>query len=314
MIKIAITCGDINGIGPEVTIKAIKNLCGDYKFFLIGPKTIWLNLISKFKLDDYSNVDFIDLGKYTQNFGAPTITSGKVALRAIQESLKLFDEKIIDVVVTAPISKEAITKAGSKFPGHTEIYANHFKTKNFVMMFLSNSFYAGLATIHIPIKEVSKVISTKLLENKISVVRKTLIQDFGIRSPKIAVLGLNPHAGESDLIGSEETEIIEPAIKKLSVNKFGIYGPFPADGFFGRKEYKNYDCVFGMYHDQVLIPFKLLNFNNGVNFTAGLPIIRTSPDHGTAFNLAGKNLADHRSMLEAIKFAIKIYKARNKLK
>ncbi len=314
MIKIGITCGDINGIGPEITIKAIKNLKGDYKFFLIGPKNIWLSLISKYKVEDYSNVEFIDLGKYSQNPGSPTVVSGKVSLRAIQESLNLFDEKVIDVVVTAPISKEAIAKAGSKFPGHTEIYANYFKTKNFVMMFLSSSFYAGLATIHIPIKEVPKVITQELLENKISVVRKTLIQDFGIKSPKIAVLGLNPHAGESDLIGVEETEVIQPAIKKLSGNKFGIYGPFPPDGFFGRKEYKNFDCVFGMYHDQVLIPFKLLNFNNGVNFTAGLPIIRTSPDHGTAFNLAGKNLADHRSMLEAIKFAIKIYRARNRIK
>ncbi|MCR4416597.1 MAG: 4-hydroxythreonine-4-phosphate dehydrogenase PdxA [Ignavibacteria bacterium] len=314
MIKIGITCGDINGIGPEITIKAIKNLRGDYKFYLIGPKNIFLNLISKLKLEDYSNIEFVDLGKYSQNLGSPTVMSGKLSLRAIYESLKLWDEKIIDVVVTAPISKEAISKAGSKFPGHTEIYASHFKTKNFVMMFLSNSFYAGLATIHIPIKDVPRVLNLELLENKISIVRKTLIQDFNIRSPKIAVLGLNPHAGESDLIGTEETQIIEPAIIKLSGNKFGIYGPFSSDGFFGRKEYKNYDCVFGMYHDQVLIPFKLLNFNNGVNFTAGLPIIRTSPDHGTAFNLAGKNLADHRSMLEAIKFAIKIFKTRNKIK
>jgi 4-hydroxythreonine-4-phosphate dehydrogenase len=314
MIKIGITCGDINGIGPEITIKAIKNLRGDYKFYLIGPKNIFLNLISKLKLEDYSNIEFVDLGKYSQNLGSPTVMSGKLSLRAIYESLKLWDEKNIDVVVTAPISKEAISKAGSNFPGHTEIYASHFKTKNFVMMFLSNSFYAGLATIHIPIKDVPRVLNLELLENKISIVRKTLIQDFNIRSPKIAVLGLNPHAGESDLIGTEETQIIEPAIKKLSGNKFGIYGPFSSDGFFGRKEYKNYDCVFGMYHDQVLIPFKLLNFNNGVNFTAGLPIIRTSPDHGTAFNLAGKNLADHRSMLEAIKFAIKIFKTRNKIK
>jgi len=314
MIKIGITCGDINGIGPEVTIKAIKNLRGDYKFFLIGPKNVWLSLISKYKIEDYSNIEFVDLGKYSLNPGTPTVTSGKISLRSIQESLRLWEEKVIDVVVTAPISKEAIAKAGSKFPGHTEIYANHFKTKNFVMMFLSGSFYAALATIHIPIKEVPKVINQELLENKISVIRKTLIQDLGIRSPKIAVLGLNPHAGESDLIGNEENDVIIPAIKKLSGNKFGIYGPFPPDGFFGKKDYKNYDCVFGMYHDQVLIPFKLLNFNNGVNFTAGLPIIRTSPDHGTAFNLAGKNLADHRSMLEAIKYAIKIYRSRNKLK
>jgi len=314
MIKIGITCGDINGIGPEIAIKAIKNLRGDNKFFLIGPKNVWLSVISKIKLDDFSNLEFVDLGKATQNLGTPTTTSGKYALRAIQESIKLWDEKVIDVIVTAPISKEAISKAGSKFPGHTEMFADHFKSKKYVMMFLSNSFFAALATIHISIKEVPKEIDSDLLKLKISVVRDSLINDFGIRSPKIAVLGLNPHAGESDLIGTEESQIIIPVIKKLSGNKFGIYGPFPPDGFFGQKEYKKFDCVFGMYHDQVLIPFKLLNFNNGVNFTAGLPLIRTSPDHGTAFNLAGKNLADHRSMLEAIKYAIKIYKFRDKAK
>ncbi len=313
MIRVGITCGDINGIGPEIVTKAIKNINGDYKFYLIGPKNIWLNVISKIKIDDFSNLEFVDLGRFTQSLGTPTTISGKVSLRAIQESLKLWDEKVIDVIVTAPISKEAIVKAGSKFPGHTEMFADHFKSKKFVMMFLSRSFFAALATIHISIKEVPKQLTRELLETKISVVKSSLINDFALKSPKIAVLGLNPHAGESDLIGSEESEIIQPVIKKLSANKFGIYGPFPPDGFFGQKEYKKFDCVFGMYHDQVLIPFKLLNFNSGVNFTAGLPLIRTSPDHGTAFNLAGKNLADHRSMLEAIKYAIKIYKSRNKL-
>lgn len=314
MIKIGITCGDINGVGPEIAIKAIKNLRGDYKFFLIGPKNIWLNLISKIKIDDFSNLEFVDLGKFTQNLGTPTVTSGKISLRAIEESMRLWDEKVIDVIVTAPISKEAISKAGSKFPGHTEMFADRFKSHKYVMMFLSKSFFSALATIHIPLKEVPKRLTKEILETKITVVRDTLINDFSLKNPKIAVLGLNPHAGESDLIGSEETEIIQPVIKKLSGNKFGIFGPFSPDGFFGKKEYKNFDCILGMYHDQVLIPFKLLNFNNGVNYTAGLPLIRTSPDHGTAFNLAGKNLADHRSMLEAIKYAIKIYKSRNHIK
>lgn len=313
MIKIGITCGDINGIGPEIAIKAIKNLKGDYKFYLIGPKNVWLSVISKIKIDDFSNLEFVDLGKFSQNLGTPTVISGKVALRAIQESLKLWDEKVIDVIVTAPISKEAIMKAGAKFPGHTEMFADHFKSKKYVMMFLSRSFYAALATIHISLKEVPKHLTRELLETKLSVVKYTLTNDFALKSPKIAVLGLNPHAGESDLIGFEETEIIQPVIKKLSANKFGIYGPYSPDGFFGQREYKNFDCVLGMYHDQVLIPFKLMNFNSGVNFTAGLPLIRTSPDHGTAFNLAGKKLADHRSMLEAIKYAVKIYKCRNKI-
>lgn len=314
MIRIGITCGDINGIGPEITVKALKHIQGDYKFYLIGPKNVWLNQMSKLKVDKFECVEFVDLGKSSVSFGSPTATSGKISIQAIEESLKLWDEKVIDVIVTAPISKEAIAKAGSKFKGHTEIYAEHFKTKKYVMMFLSRSFFAALATIHIPLKEVSKQITKELIENKIQVVRNSLKEDFSIRSPKIAILGLNPHAGESDVIGVEESEIIIPVIKKLSGNKFGIYGPFSPDGFFGQKEYKNYDCTIGMYHDQVLIPFKLLNFNNGVNFTAGLPLVRTSPDHGTAFQLAGKNLADHKSILEAIKFGIKIFKNRNGLK
>lgn len=313
MIKIGITCGDINGIGPEISIKAIKQLKGDYKFYLIGPKNVWLQQISLNKFDEFEKIEFVDLGKYKTSIGTPTLTSGKISLEAIKESIRLWDEKVIDVIITAPISKEAINKAGSKFPGHTEIYAKHFNTNKYAMLFLSNSIFAGLVTIHVPIKEVPKLLTRELLETKISAVRESLIRDFKIRSPKIAILGLNPHAGESELIGQEEAEIIEPVIKKLSGNKFGIYGPFSPDGFFGQKDFKNYECVLGMYHDQVLIPFKLLNFNSGVNFTAGLPLIRTSPDHGTAFKIAGKNLADHRSMLAAIKYAIKIYKNRNSL-
>ena len=314
MIKIGITCGDINGVGPEVAIKALKQIHGDYKFYLIGPKNLWLNQISKLKVDNFGSFELVDLGKFSITPGTPTATSGKISIQAINESIKLWDDKVIDIIITAPISKEAIFKAGSKFKGHTEIFANHFKTNKYVMMFLSRSFYAALMTIHIPIKEVSKQLTKELLENKIQVVRNSLKEDFSLRSPKIAIMGLNPHAGESTVIGREESEIIIPVIKKLSGNKFGIYGPFSPDGFFGRKEYKNVHCVIGMYHDQVLIPFKLLNFNNGVNFTAGLPLIRTSPDHGTAFNLAGKNLADHRSMLEAIKYGIKIFKNRHGIK
>lgn len=311
MIRIGITCGDINGIGPEIIIKAIKTIQSDFKFYLIGPKNIFLNSISKYKLEDFSKFEFVDLGKYSQAFGNPTSISGKVALNAINTSLKLWNEKVIDLIVTAPISKEAIYKAGSKFPGHTEIFADHFHTNDFMMMFLSRNLFAGLITIHEPIKEISKIISKNLLERKFAVLKKSLEIDFRKKSPKIAVLGLNPHAGENGIIGKEEESLIEPTVKKLNSNKNIFTGPFSADGFFGQKLYKKYDCTLGLYHDQVLIPFKLLSFNEGINFTAGLPLVRTSPDHGTAFNLAGKNLANPKSMIEAIKYGVKIFKNRS---
>ncbi|MBM4175445.1 MAG: 4-hydroxythreonine-4-phosphate dehydrogenase PdxA [Ignavibacteria bacterium] len=314
MLKIGITCGDINGIGPEIAIKSIKQLKKDYKYYLIGPKNVFLNQISRNKLSDYSNCEFVDLGKSTISYGAPSQSSGNIALTSISESIKLWDEKVIDVIVTSPISKEAILKAGSKFPGHTEIFANRFRTDNYAMMFLSKIMIAALATIHEPIKKLSRIISRDLLEKKFSVIKDSLKQDFRKLSPTIAVLGLNPHAGESGLIGTEEKEIVSPVIKKLNSKRVIYRGPFSADGFYGQKCYKKFDCVVGMYHDQILVPFKLLNFNEGVNFTAGLPLIRTSPDHGTGFNLAGKNLANPKSMIVAIKCAEKIYQNRSSFK
>jgi 4-hydroxythreonine-4-phosphate dehydrogenase len=313
MLKIGVTCGDINGIGPEIIVRAIKYSKSELKYFLIGPKNIFLNQLSKIKFDDFSKFEFVDTGKASVAMGVPTQSSGKTALNAIYKSIKLWDEKVIDVIVTAPISKEAIKKAGSKFPGHTEIYADRFQTNDFTMMFLSKLMFASVVTIHIPISKVSRMLSRELLETKLNVVKESLKRDFKKLSPTIAVLGLNPHASENGLIGKEEKEIILPTLEKLNSRREIFYGPFSTDGFFGQKCYKKYDCVVGMYHDQVIAPFKLLNFNEGVNFTAGLPIIRTSPDHGTAYSLAGKNLANPKSMIEAIKFAVKVYKNRSSL-
>ncbi len=314
MLKIGITCGDINGIGPEIAIKSIKQLKKDYKYYLIGPKNVFLNQISRVKLNDYSNCEFVDLGKSSVSFGAPSTSSGKTALTAISESLKLWDERIIDVIVTSPISKEAIQKAGAKFHGHTEIYAYHFRTANYSMMFLSKPMIAALVTIHEPIKKISRLITRELVEKRLAVIKESLKQDFRRLSPTIAVLGLNPHAGERGVLGNEEKLILNPLLKKLNSKREIYQGPFSVDGFFGQKCYKKFDCVVGMYHDQILAPFKLLNFNKGVNFTVGLPLVRTSPDHGTAFNLAGKNLANPKSMIEAIKYAEKIQKNRSSLK
>ena len=215
--------------------------------------------------------------------------------------LTLIDKAII----TAPISKKALALARINYPGHTEMFADWYGVKNYAMMFLSKKLKAALLTIHQPLKMVSRLINQDLLENKFKLILETLRKDFKVITPKVAVLGLNPHAGEDGLIGDEEKNIILPFIKKFSKRKY-FFGPYSPDAFFGMKMYLNYDMVVGMYHDQILNPFKLLNFNKGVNYTAGLPIVRTSPDHGTAFDIAGKGIADESSMVEAYRYAEKI--------
>jgi len=216
-----------------------------------------------------------------------------------------------DAVVTAPISKEALGMAGIEFPGHTEMYAEWAGVKDFVMMFLSGKMKCALITIHEPLRKVPKLITPERILRTLRVVLSALKRDFNIKEPSVAILGLNPHAGENGRIGIEETDIIIPALKNSGFQEF-ISGPFVPDAFFANKLYKKYDMVIGMYHDQVLIPFKLLNFSSGVNFTAGLPFVRTSPDHGTAFDIAGKNAADEGSLLEAFYAARKIIQNRKR--
>jgi 4-hydroxythreonine-4-phosphate dehydrogenase len=214
-------------------------------------------------------------------------------------------------VVTAPVSKTALKHAGVKYPGQTEMYADWCNVKNFVMTFLSQKLRVGLYSIHIPLKKVSNSLNNTVLSSKLDTMVNMLKIDLSIKSPKIAVLGLNPHAGEGGIIGKEEKEIIEPIIK---MRKFrGIVdGPFSSDAFFANRRFENYDLIFGLYHDQVLIPFKYINAGGGVNYSAGLPIIRTSPDHGVAYDIAGKGIADESSMIEAYKYAKIILKNRKK--
>ena len=214
-------------------------------------------------------------------------------------------------MVTAPISKKAFNLAKINFPGHTELLAKSENNNNYMMLFLSDNVRAGLLTIHSPISKVSRLISKERIIKSIELLNFTAKRDLGIDNPKIAVLGLNPHAGENGLIGNEEERILKPAIKSLQ-NKLNVSGPFVSDAFWGNKTYKKFDMILGMYHDQVLIPFKLLNFNSGVNFTAGLNLIRTSPDHGTAYDIAGMNKANESSMLQSYKYAIKIFHNRKR--
>ena len=325
MTRIIFTCGDINGIGPEIVVKAFATIfkknnknqiafvCPKnvFEFYYKLTKAMFRYQINNGQSFSTSHLNLIPLTDAKLKFGYPTKASGKIAFQSIMKSLNLIDNKLADVLVTAPISKEAFSLAKINFPGHTELLAKHELNNNYMMLFLSEEINAGLLTIHIPISIVSKLIKKKRIVNAIDMLYYTAIRDLGIQNPKIAVLGLNPHAGEGGLIGNEEENIIKPAIKLLQ-KKINVSGPFVPDAFWGNRTYKKFDMILGMYHDQVLIPFKLLNFNNGVNFTAGLKLIRTSPDHGTAYDIAGLNKADESSILQSYKYAIKIFQNRNR--
>jgi 4-hydroxythreonine-4-phosphate dehydrogenase len=318
MNKAVFTCGDINGVGPEIVIKTFNRIysgSGDKLIFLC-PAVAFENTakktLFKYRITEKYNsnsdtevVDIIDLGECGQDIGEPTKISGQISYNAVELSCSLALKKEADCIITAPISKYALSLAGIEFPGHTEMYAKWTDTANFIMTFISDEFKAALLTIHEPLKDVPGLITESRLIHSVDVIINCLRNDFGIDKPRIAVLGLNPHAGENGRIGLEEKVIIIPAIEK-SIYRDSLFGPFVPDAFFANRSYKDYDMVLGMYHDQLLIPFKMLNFMSGVNYTAGLPIIRTSPDHGTAFDIAGKNIADEASILEAFNLAKKI--------
>ena len=325
MTRVVFTCGDINGIGPEIALKTFSRIFqrkNNIKIIFICPKNVFefyykltkssfrYQLIDKQSLSN-SLLNLIRLPDAKIKLGKPTYLSGKTAFNSINSSLQLIHSDQADVLVTAPISKKAFNLARINFPGHTELLAKSENNKNCMMLFLSDKINAGLLTIHSPISKVSNLITKERIIKSIHLLNLTAMQDLRISNPKIAVLGLNPHAGENGLIGNEEEKIILPAIKSLQ-KTYDVAGPFVPDAFWGNKTYKNFDMILGMYHDQILIPFKLLNFNSGVNFTAGLNLIRTSPDHGTAYDIAGLNKADESSLLQSYKYAIKIFQNRNR--
>jgi 4-hydroxythreonine-4-phosphate dehydrogenase len=223
---------------------------------------------------------------------------------------KALKESKIDVLVTAPINKYNIQADDFKFPGHTD-YLNQELSGDALMFMVQDNLRVGLLTDHIPVNDVAKHLSEELITQKIETIKQSLIQDFSINKPKIAVLGLNPHAGDGGVIGKEDDTLLKPVIKKLFDKGTLVFGPYPADGFFGNSQYEKFDAVIAAYHDQGLIPFKTLSFGNGVNYTAGLDKIRTSPDHGTAYDIAGKGIANHNSFKEAVFLAIDVYNSRN---
>jgi 4-hydroxythreonine-4-phosphate dehydrogenase len=242
--------------------------------------------------------------------GQQTETGGKYAFKSLEAAVNALQQNKIDALVTAPINKNNIQSENFKFPGHTEYLDEKFGKGESLMLLVKDNLRVAVVTGHIPITQVASTLSSEKILKKIQLLHKSLIQDFAVRRPKIAVLGLNPHASDNGLIGKEEQEIIIPAINKAKEENILAYGPYPADGFFGKGTFNEFDAVLAMYHDQGLIPFKTLAFSNGVNFTAGLPVIRTSPDHGTAYEIAGKNVANEQSFRNAVYAAIDIHKNR----
>jgi len=326
-MKLLVTIGDCNGIGIEIMLKALTQFFEaevnrEIDVSVIGKLCVIKNYaeLINFPLEIKENSLIIFNKKCTVieceaqadiNFGETSKEAGGLAAEAIEKGVNLTMNGDFDALVTMPVSKFSLYLAGWQYPGHTEMLAEKCGKGNHLMILLNEDLRVALTTIHIPLKNISDNISEEVIINKSELFSKSLKYDFGISDPVIAILGLNPHAGEEGSIGTEEQRIITPSINKLKSMGIKVEGPFPADGFFAHGEFKNYDGILAMYHDQGLIPLKLLANGGGVNFTAGLDIVRTSPDHGTAFAIAGKNIANPKSALDALNFAVNVVKNRN---
>lgn len=325
-IKIGITQGDVNGIGYEVILKTFENpaileLCtpivyGSPKVMTYHRKALELETsftIINTAADAVSgrlNVVNCNDDEVKVEMGKPSHESGKAAFEALEKAMAEYKEGMYDVLVTAPIHKQMIQSDNFPFPGHTEYIEQSIGEGKALMILANESLRVALVTGHVPVAKIAATITQELIQEKLAIFNTSLKSDFGIGAPRIAVLALNPHAGDGGVIGKEEETIITPAIKAMREQGILCYGPFPADGFLGSGAYSHFDGVLAMYHDQGLVPFKVLAMENGVNFTAGLPIIRTSPDHGTAFDIAGKNMASPDSFRQALYMAIDIYRNR----
>lgn len=325
---VGITQGDGNGIGYEVIIKALADermleMCtpviyGSSKLFGFYKKTVHnidqintnvINSVDDIKPKMVNIINCLPDSVYVEP-GQPTPESAKCAMKALECAVRDAKAGKLDVIVTAPFNKRAMNAEGFGFTGHTEFLEKQFGVKEVVMLMVADELKIAVATQHIPLRDVPKALNTGMLVEKLSLMKASLEQDFGIYDPKIAVLGLNPHCGDGGLIGDEEQKIILPAVQQAQKEGIMAFGPYSPDGFFGLGNYRKYDAVLAMYHDQGLTPFKALAFELGVNYTAGLPVVRTSPDHGTAYELAGRDEADPRSMISAIYTAIDVFNKR----
>jgi 4-hydroxythreonine-4-phosphate dehydrogenase len=328
-LKLGVSIGDPNGIGLEIILKAFSHqkTLSDFiptvysnveiiEFHLANLKLdLEINVIKSISesLKGKLNVFEISSSNFKVDFGKSNIQSGDIAFRSLSTATKHIIENKIDCLVTAPIDKNTIQSKNFEFNGHTEYLTKISNKNNSLMLMVHQNLKIGVVTNHLSIDKIAGAISEELILNKIAILEDSLKNDFNIKNPKMALLGLNPHSGDGGLIGVEEITIIKPAIESAKLKKYNVFGPFPADGFFASEKHKEFDAVLGMYHDQGLIPFKMLSKNQGVNFTAGLPIIRTSPDHGTASDIAGKNKASFNSFKNALYLAKNIYNNRNRL-
>ena len=327
MIRVAITQGDTNGVGYEVILKtfddpAMLELCtpiiyGSPKIAAYHRKA--LNLETNYSIinqaEEARNGRVNLLACFDEDvkveLGQPSAEAGQAAFMALDRAMADYRAGLFDVLVTAPINKATIQSPGFHFPGHTEYIENSAGDGQKALMILMNeSLRVALVTTHLPIKDVSKAITKEAIIEKAKIFHLSLKRDFRISNPRIAVLSLNPHAGDNGLLGSEEQEVIKPAIEELEKQGVQAFGPYPADGFFGTGTFYHFDGVLAMYHDQGLAPFKTIALESGVNFTAGLPIVRTSPDHGTAYDITGQGKADENSFRQAVFTAIDVYRNR----
>ncbi len=327
-INVGITIGDPNGIGIEIILKSLSDFSLFHECNLIiyastdliekQKKHFQIDTPSIIKID--SEEDLLDTQIYIKevfsnsqfNFGESNKELASLGVLSLKEATKDIKDNKIDVLVTAPINKDLSYSKSFKYRGHTEFFKHYFST-NPLMLMISEEIKIALLTDHIPLKDVSNAINKDIVEQKIKALETSLIEDFQIKKPKIAVMAVNPHAGDNGLIGNEDKSIITPAINSFSIAQSSVSGPFSADTFFANENYKKYDGIIASYHDQGLIPFKTISFGKGVNFSAGLSFIRTSPDHGTGFDIAGKGIADHTSFTNAIKLGIELFKSRNNL-
>ena len=324
-IVVGISIGDLNGIGSEVVLKTLQDprilelftpvIFASFKIMTYFKKaySIEVNLHGIDSLDAIveNKINVFNVWKESIdiNFGKEDAKIGEYAIKSLKSAVSALKNNKIDTLVTAPINKSNIQAEDFQFPGHTD-YLNQELEGDSLMLLISGDLRVGLLTDHVAVKDVSQNITKERIESKIKTIEETLIKDFGIRKPKIAVLGINPHNGDNGVIGNEDDAVLRPTLEEIHKKGTLVYGPYAADSFFGSGNYLKFDAVIASYHDQGLIPFKTLSFGKGVNFTAGLHKIRTSPDHGTAYDVAGKNIANNESFKEALYAAINIYKKR----
>jgi len=324
-IRLGISVGDLNGIGCEVILKTFEdsrmldfctpiifasNKTISHQMKVLGMTIVFNGVPDASKAID-GKVNIVNVWKEVPNiqFGEATEEAGRFAIQSLKAAVAALKEGVIDVLVTAPINKNNIQSEDFKFPGHTDYLAQELEGDSLMFM-VTDSLKVGLLTDHVAVKDVASTIIPRLIRDKVNTIEKSLTMDFGIRKPKIALLGINPHSGDNGVIGKEDEEVLKPVIREMANNGHLVYGPYSADSFFGSDAYKKFDAILAAYHDQGLIPFKTLSFGKGVNFTAGLNKVRTSPDHGTAYEIAGQGKADHSSFKEAVFTAIHIFKHR----